>query len=119
LALAKLKVTGEADKDQHEEYKKVRMWAVSNKADIIAKVKSKELTTDQVRETIQGMLEASDLVGPYMDAAAAFLENQIGVGLARHDFAQTYEPQGPYKQTNYPVPAGASTLQRRPVGGGL
>ena len=119
MALAKLKATGEADKDQHDEYKKVRMWAVANKADIIAKVKSGELTPDQVRETIQGMLDASDLVGPYRDAASAFIENQIGVGLARHEFAQTYEPQGPYKQTNYPVPAGAATLQRRPVGGGL
>jgi len=119
MALAKLKATGEADKDQHEEYKKVRMWTVANKADIIAKVKSGELIPDQVRETIQGMLDASDLVGPYRDAASAFIDNQIGVGLDRHEFAQTYEPQGPYKQGNYPVPAGASTLLRRPVGGGI
>ena len=94
-AIHKLKDTNENDKDQHEEYKKVRMWAVSQRDAVVAKVRSGEMTTDDVRRQLSDMLDASDLTGKYRQAAEAFLDAQIGTQLASHDFATKYENQGP------------------------
>jgi hypothetical protein len=123
--LHKLKVTGEADKDQHKEYAEMRQRIVAAKPVIEKSIVDGQTTPEQAVQGWNDMLDASDLTGKYRDAANAMWQDKIGTMLMRHAPAQGPSPapygyegvNDPRQQgavPTVPVPVGTSRFQYRP-----
>jgi hypothetical protein len=123
--LHKLKVTGEADKDQHKEYAEMRQRIVAAKPVIEKSIVDGQTTPEQAVQEWNDMLDASDLTGKYRDAANAMWQDKIGTMLMRHAPAQgpspapygyegVNDPRQPGAVPTVPVPVGTSRFQYRP-----
>ena len=91
IRLHKMKLTEEGDKDQHSEYAKSRQFVVAKAREWSQALAEGKATPEQVRQEWGDIVDASDLTGPYREAANAFFEHKMGDSL----FPYEYENQGP------------------------
>ena len=113
LQLHKLRQNGEGDTAQHKEYATIRQGIVQQRRAIEKGLASGEITPEQVLQDWQDTLDATDLAGPYKEAANAFFQDKYGVLLMRYAPSQNLPPRNDQGIT-LPTAAGNALSQHGP-----